>query len=133
MPVNDDRVPIWSIRRDLRRAYFWTFTAQVLIGGILLVWAEVDFPLDIWSLRTSLLNIWSGLARIIIASAGIAIIATEVAMVIAEEFLSRRYRKGREEERARVFQLAEKVAEDGKVDLEKLKKAVKEERDPTGT
>ena len=104
-----NRESIWSVAREAKRLYFTFFVIQIAAGLCAIIWNEL-WQNDADGVVDTGLAIWSSLAPIVIASAAVSIMITELwrgAMVISEGWRLKNERRkaellrqGREEERA---------------------------------
>lgn len=84
------------------RGYYYLFAAQVVIGTVLLIlWRASPFNEYTWATRgnigLSILTIIEGLAVFIIASLFTTTLIREFQLIIAEQFLKKRFMSGKEE------------------------------------
>ena len=84
------------------RGYYYLFAAQVVIGTVLLIlWRASPFNEYTWATRgnigLSILTIIEGIAVFIIISLFTTTLIREFQMIIAEQFLKKRFMSGKEE------------------------------------
>ena len=98
----ETRESIWSVPRRAKEFYFALFSVQTSLGLLLIGWREWRYHGDSWP--DVVLAIWERASSVVITSAAVAVIITEIVrfgMVLAD-WLARKLEKNREAEIARI-------------------------------
>ena len=91
-----DRSSIWTIPDGWEGTYLWLFVLQVLAWASLMTWRTSCCGTES-NVFDAILAVGTGMAAIMVTSAGTSMILVEGIVIYAEKFLRKRYAEGKAE------------------------------------
>ena len=91
-----DRSSIWTIPDGWEGTYLWLFVLQVLAWATLMTWRASCCGTES-NVFDAILAVGTGMAAIMVTSAGTSMILVEGIVIYAEKFLRKRYAEGKAE------------------------------------
>lgn len=94
-----ERDAIWSVPAGWQKVFFWLFTFQLTACLGLVIWYHVWQKIDYGRMDT-FFAIGQGTGWFIVPTTAITFVLTELSFMFSEEFLRKRFERGKEEGKA---------------------------------